>query len=154
MIARKWHFDCNCKRCLDPAECGLHIGSLLCKSNHCSGTVLPLQPLDPDSDFGCQRCGVTLGVKEISNITATAEEDLRKCGVGEIVENLERFLHLYSLRLHPKHQLIFTASLRLGWIYGRWRLGEIFERFVLLFQGLERVVWGGWAHHNLNEKGF
>ena len=119
MIARKWHFDCNCKRCLDPAECGLHIGSLLCKSNHCSGTVLPLQPLDPDSDFGCQRCGVTLSVKEISNITAAAEEDLRKCGVGEIVENLERFLHLYSLRLHPKHQLIFTASLRLGWIYGR-----------------------------------
>ena len=119
MLARKWHFECNCRRCLDPAECGLHIGSLLCTYNHCSATLLPLQPLNPDSDFGCQRCGKTLTVKEISNITAAAEEDLRKCGLGEIVENLERFLHMYSLRLHPSHQLIFTANLRLGWVYGR-----------------------------------
>ena len=119
MLGRKWHFECSCRRCLDPAECGLHIGSLLCTSNHCSGNVLPLQPLNPDSDFGCQRCGKTLSVKEVSNITAAAEEDLRKCGVGEIVENLERFLHVYSLRLHHRHQLIFTASLRLGWVYGR-----------------------------------
>jgi len=120
MLARKWHFECNCKRCLDPAECGLNIGSLLCTSNQCSGILLPLQPLNPDSDFGCQRCGETLNVKEVSSITATAEEDLRKCGVGDVVENLERFLHIYSLRLHPRHQLMFTASLRLGWVYGRF----------------------------------
>ena len=75
--------------------------------------------MNPDSYFGCQRCGETLNVKEVSSITATAEEDLRKCGVGDIVENLERFLHMYSLRLHPRHQLMFTASLRLGWVYGR-----------------------------------
>ena len=92
---------------------------MLCTANNCSGNVLPLQPLNPDSDFGCQRCGKTLGVKEVSSVTAAAEEDLRKCGVGEIVENLERFLHVYSLRLHHRHQLIFTASLRLGWVYGR-----------------------------------
>ena len=70
-------------------------------------------------DFGCQRCGEKLNVKEVSSITTTAEEDLRKCGVGDVVENLERFLHIYSLRLHPRHQLMFTASLRLGWVYGR-----------------------------------
>ena len=119
MIARKWHFDCNCRRCLDPAECGLHIGSLLCTLNNCSGVILPLKPLSPDSDFGCERCGQNLSVKEVTNITRAAEEDLKKCGQGDVVGNLEKFLHKYSLRLHPKHQLLFTANLRLGWIYGR-----------------------------------
>ena len=59
-----WHFDCLCKRCSDPTECGSFISAVKCFD--CGADrVLPLDPLDYDSAWRCGRCGYSLGPRAV-----------------------------------------------------------------------------------------
>jgi len=53
-IRDEWYFDCECRRCSDPTECGSFVSALKCDS--CiSGNVLPVDSLDYNSKWKCTR---------------------------------------------------------------------------------------------------
>ena len=126
-----WFFGCLCPRCQEPGECGLHLGSLLCPGEGggggrgCQGAVLPLHPLLEDSHYQCESCQLTLTSEQVTSINQEAEEEIKRSRAGDLLGNLEGFLHRHGSVLHPGHHTIVAASLRLGWLYGRWPGGGL-----------------------------
>ena len=55
-IRDEWYFDCNCRRCRDPAECGTMISGVKCLRCH-QGTLLPERPLEYNSPWLCNKVG-------------------------------------------------------------------------------------------------
>ena len=55
-IRDEWYFDCMCRRCSDPTECGSFVSALKCDICY-SGVVLPTDPLQYDSIWTCSRYG-------------------------------------------------------------------------------------------------
>jgi hypothetical protein len=53
---------CRCSRCSDPTENGSHVNTVLCQKccNDDSGgnpsNMLPVQPLEYDSEWRCEKC--------------------------------------------------------------------------------------------------
>ena len=55
-IRDEWYFDCMCRRCSDPTECGSFVSALKCDICY-TGVVLPADPLQYDSIWTCSRYG-------------------------------------------------------------------------------------------------
>ena len=51
-IRDEWYFDCECRRCSDPTECGSYVSALKCDSCT-SGNVLPIDSLEYNSKWKC-----------------------------------------------------------------------------------------------------
>ena len=51
-IRDEWYFDCECRRCSDPTECGSYVSALKCDSCS-SGNVLPIDSLEYNSKWKC-----------------------------------------------------------------------------------------------------
>jgi len=48
-------FICDCQRCADPTECGTFLSALKCPE--CSkGWLLPIDPIDDESVWKCDKC--------------------------------------------------------------------------------------------------
>ena len=58
-IRQEWYFDCMCRRCSDPTECGSNVSAIKCES--CvSGDVLPIDSLQNESNWKCNRYSIFL----------------------------------------------------------------------------------------------
>ena len=53
-IREEWYFDCSCRRCGDPSECGTNISGVMCLHCH-GGCLLPVRPLDYNSPWMCNK---------------------------------------------------------------------------------------------------
>ena len=67
MLQADWHFDCMCKRCSDPTECGSFISAVKCFDCG-SDRVLPVDSLDYDSTWRCGRCGYSLAPRAVEQV--------------------------------------------------------------------------------------
>ena len=67
MLQADWHFDCMCKRCSDPTECGSFISAVKCFDCG-SDRVLPVDPLDYESIWKCGRCGYSLAPRAVEQV--------------------------------------------------------------------------------------
>lgn len=68
------YFSCHCKRCADPTELGTHLGTLKCPQDN--GFILPKNPLNFDSEWGCDSCSGTLTASEMMQFIGKLEEDV------------------------------------------------------------------------------
>ena len=116
LLARKWFFDCCCRRCSSPVECGLHLSSLVCA--RCQGPLLPTLALAQLSPYWCGACGHTMTQREVGQVEARAQGQFREVVAAEAVPGLETFLHHQSTVLHPGHHLMVSAKMKLGCVYG------------------------------------
>lgn len=50
-------FWCKCARCGDNTEMGTNLSALKCFNKNCSGIILPVVPLNPNTEWHCNCCG-------------------------------------------------------------------------------------------------
>ncbi len=109
-IYREWHFECECRRCADPTECGSFISAVKCEV--CGeGDLLPEDSLNPEALWRCCRCGHAASSAVVEAVVDATEEELDAiCASGEFVR-YHTFLEKYSgSLLHPNHFLLMTAT--------------------------------------------
>lgn len=63
------YFSCKCQRCSDPTELGTYLSALKCMGMNpdepCGGIQLPLNPLDDNTEWACDKCDVKLTNQEV-----------------------------------------------------------------------------------------
>jgi len=94
-----WNFWCSCSRCGDPTEGGANLAGLVCSSS-CPGVVLPVSPLDCESDWSCLECGkvrTNMQAQEVlqlalQEINSFPKENIRSEELEELIFRLENIL--------------------------------------------------------------
>ncbi|CAD1474990.1 unnamed protein product, partial [Heterotrigona itama] len=102
------YFSCHCKRCADPTELGTHFGTLKCP--HDNGFVLPEDPLNNDSQWGCNLCPGILTASEVMQFIDKLEEDVDEVMYQPNKDKLINLLSRLTALLHPGHQQCITVS--------------------------------------------
>ncbi|XP_053973196.1 SET domain-containing protein SmydA-8-like [Hylaeus volcanicus] len=102
------YFSCHCVRCSDPTELGTHLGTLICPQDN--GLILPKDPLDFESDWGCNSCPGVLTASEVMQFTGKLEEDVDEVMIQAKKNAMLDLLHRLSALLHPGHQQCITVS--------------------------------------------
>jgi len=116
-ICDEWYFDCNCRRCSDPSECGTNISGVKCLQCH-TGCMLPLNPLDYFSAWRCNKCGAEAGCDKIEKIVSHVESELNEITNSGQFEDYKLFIKDYSgVILHKNHFLLTTAKRNLMQFY-------------------------------------
>ncbi|CAH0404975.1 unnamed protein product [Chilo suppressalis] len=84
------HFWCKCERCCDRTEKGTKLAAFKCLNKACIGVILPINPLDPISDWQCERCESSVATAKISALQSV---------LGSLLStlDLENQFHLESL---------------------------------------------------------
>ena len=108
-IREEWYFDCSCKRCSDPTECGSYISALKCMSCYV-GSLLPSNPLDYTSTWTCVKCGSEVEHDKVDCIVDYIENELNQITNSSDFQKYKDFIAEYSgTILHPNHFLLTTA---------------------------------------------
>eukprot|EP00092_Neocalanus_flemingeri_P003775 GFUD01004063.1.p1 GENE.GFUD01004063.1~~GFUD01004063.1.p1 ORF type:complete len:492 (+),score=147.83 GFUD01004063.1:26-1501(+) len=112
-----WNFWCCCPRCRDPAEGGANLSGLTC-SPSCPGVVLPLSPLDCDSDWVCSECGQArtdmqaqqVMQQTLMEINSFSKENIKAEELEEIICRLEKLLcntHYVLMEIQQKLMMVY-----------------------------------------------
>lgn len=109
-------FSCKCPRCLDPTDLGTYSGGVVCFKCK-SGLMLPLDSIDPESDWKCGQCPykmcqsfVSAFVDSLQEQVELAETESNETGES-IVDILEDFISDKSGSvLHPNHWILTLAA--------------------------------------------
>ena len=122
-------FDCICARCADPTELGTHFSSIKCQQCN-PGYVLPLKPLDANSNWKCNGCGAIMSIAEVTRITDAIKEEMDSVEEGpDVIPNLEKLLEKHSEKtVHKNHNLLITMVHSLSELYGRssgWLIDQL-----------------------------
>ena len=128
VLRAKWYFDCGCDRCLDPSELGSCLSGLLCTrpapsaSKLCGGCVLSLDPTDGEADWSCRLCGQLYPPEAVLELISEVSADVEtsRDSDKDSIHHLERILHDYSTRLHPKNYLLVDVKMKLAQILGNY----------------------------------
>ena len=121
-LRQNWYFDCNCKRCADPTECGSHLSSLVCSKSKCRGAVLPLDPFNVKSEWVCIECHVNLDAETAENLLEKAKQIASKQASN--VEEYEQCIYKLGELVHPGHYLMVTLKERFIMIYDLKAIGR------------------------------
>ncbi|XP_040570990.1 SET domain-containing protein SmydA-8 [Lepeophtheirus salmonis] len=114
-IKNKWYFDCCCKRCADPTECGSYLGALLCSS--CKSVVLPINPLETESNWACKGCSKEYDVEYVMGVLISVGESLEEATPYD-PNSYEKILYDTQDLLHPNHYLRIEAELKVAALIG------------------------------------
>lgn len=96
-FSENWMFECGCRRCRDPSELGSFLSSPRC--TECSGFLVPLRPLQIESDWKCNLCDSSLpasAIRDLENAARTlvGAVDLKSFGaISELVGQFEKKYH-------------------------------------------------------------
>ncbi|KFB42587.1 AGAP011523-PA-like protein [Anopheles sinensis] len=101
-------FWCNCARCSDPTELGTYCSALCCTKCQ-RGRILPVDPLNQQTDWRCQLCTHTMPCQAVILLLEKLFRELESID-GNDVEGYERFLQMQSTVLHNNHYLILSAK--------------------------------------------
>ncbi|KAL1117654.1 hypothetical protein AAG570_003969 [Ranatra chinensis] len=130
-VARREHlketkyFNCKCERCADPTELGTNLSSLRCIgvkgdiNEACGGTILPLKPLDDNTEWKCNRCPVVLSSGEAADLTARLGQQVDLELEDPNVEKSEELLRGLETFLHTSHYHCYMVKHSLIQLYGR-----------------------------------
>jgi len=120
-IARRDHlnitknFWCTCERCVDPLEFGSNFSTIL-DDGH---PMLPLDPLDSESDWVCEKTGMKRTAQDIKLYLSKIGAELEEVTQKGTVDDAEAFLEKYKKQLHPNHYHMVTCKHNLLQMYGR-----------------------------------
>ena len=121
-LRQNWYFDCNCKRCTDPTECGSNLSSLVCSKPKCRGAVLPLEPLNGKSEWVCIECHVNLDAETADNLLEKAKQIASTQASN--LEEYEKCICKMGELVHPGHYLMVTLKERFIIFYDLKNIGR------------------------------
>ncbi|XP_066261854.1 SET domain-containing protein SmydA-8-like [Euwallacea similis] len=108
------YFTCSCKRCADPTEFETYFSALIClgtEDDPCKGIQLPTNPLDANTFWICNKCGIKLPNKEIGDFVEHLSKEVSKeTEKKPNMEELEEFLGKLEVFLHPNHHLVYSIK--------------------------------------------
>ncbi|XP_014600926.1 PREDICTED: protein msta, isoform B-like [Polistes canadensis] len=100
------NFCCRCKRCSDPTECGSLFGALYCAADYCSGILLPRDPLNNESLWTCNKCQISIKLRQINSIRSGLSSILHE-NISKPPRKLLKFLQReLSILVPPSNYLI------------------------------------------------
>ena len=90
LLRQSWYFDCSCRRCADPQECGSSYSSLICNDPkfvklleniftlsilyfRCKGEMIVCEPLELKSDSFCNICRKKVAFEDVAHIVSNAQ---------------------------------------------------------------------------------
>ncbi|KAH1025142.1 SET domain-containing protein SmydA-8 [Dendroctonus ponderosae] len=115
------YFACSCQRCRDPTELGTFFSALIClgtTEEPCKGIQLPVNPTEDHTNWRCNKCGIKLPNKEISDFVSHLSKEVNKIiEKRPNLEELEEFLGKLDIFLHPNHYLAYTIKHTLVQLY-------------------------------------
>uniref|UniRef100_A0A8D8X417 Protein msta, isoform A n=2 Tax=Cacopsylla melanoneura TaxID=428564 RepID=A0A8D8X417_9HEMI len=116
------YFNCSCERCSDPTELGTYFSAMKCLNEHKDKDecwILPLNPLDNDSDWKCSSCSALLNAKDVHLVTSQLGEQVDTL-VQESpnVKALEEMLNKLETMFHPHHYHCYAVKHSLIQLYG------------------------------------
>ncbi|CAH1154576.1 unnamed protein product [Phaedon cochleariae] len=116
------YFACRCRRCCDPTELGSFLSALRCigvEQEPCTGTQLPVDPLDEDTEWACDKCDVKLPNAEVVSLVNGIGEEVDNLQYSNpTVKELESLLSRMLTFLHPNHYHAYTVKHSLVQLYG------------------------------------
>ena len=120
-IARRDHlhitknFWCTCERCADPTEFGSNFSTIF-DDGH---PMLPIDPLNSESDWVCEKTGMKRTAQEIKILLSKIGAEIEELTAKGSVDDTEAFLEKYKKQLHPNHYHMTTCKHNLLQMYGR-----------------------------------
>jgi len=116
-----WFFWCACPRCSSPSELGSELSSLLCvevdgEGKGCGGVVRPVEPLQQDSQYRCNKCSVEISSEQAEQREKDLTARLEQCYSNDTVA-LQYLLNDSSTSFHDNHflRLIIKWLLITSW---------------------------------------
>lgn len=108
-IKEEWYFDCTCRRCSDPTECGTYSSGVQCFDCN-TGILLPEDPLDYSSPWACNRCSLAISSSRIQTLVEDIESEVDNILTTQQYWRYNEILLKYSgTILHPSHWILTTA---------------------------------------------
>ena len=119
LIARKWLFLCSCGRCSDRTEAGTFLDGLQCQARSCQGRVLPVSPLDTETQYSCDQCQAETSHTEVDTILHQAEsEACKRVGAERAIQHMESVIEKYGDILLETNYVMTNIKMKLGCLYG------------------------------------
>jgi len=117
------YFTCKCARCLDKTELGTFFSALKCFGtdiNRCGGNQLPLDPLDPKSEWACDQCPIRLEADQVNFLMIQMGEEVDTVVYNKdaTVRDTEALIDKLSQFLHKNHFHIFSLKYSLIQLIG------------------------------------
>lgn len=120
-IARRDHlnitkkFWCCCNRCSDNTEFGTNFSTIY-DDGH---PMLPIDPLDADSEWVCEKTGKKKTAYEVKVMLSEIGKELEDIQLNGSIDDIEQFIESKAKVLHPNHYHMATAKHNLLQMYGR-----------------------------------
>ncbi|KAJ8959772.1 hypothetical protein NQ314_006202 [Rhamnusium bicolor] len=116
------YFSCKCKRCCDPTELGSYLSALRCigtDGEPCGGTQLPIDPIDDDTEWACDKCNVKLTNAEVCFLVNGIGEEVDNVQLSNpTVRELDALLNKMLTFLHQNHYHVYAVKHSLIQLYG------------------------------------
>ncbi|CAG9774056.1 unnamed protein product [Ceutorhynchus assimilis] len=117
------YFSCKCNRCADPTELGTFLSALRCIGTQddepCGGVQLPVDPLDDNTEWACNKCDVKLTNQEVSFLINQIGEEVDHVQLSNpTVRDLDGLLTKMLNFVHPNHYHAYSVKHSLVQLYG------------------------------------
>lgn len=116
------YFNCQCIRCSDPSELGSYLSALKCigtDEEPCGGVQLPIDPLDDNTEWTCNKCSNKLSNQEVCFLVNGIGEEVDNVQLANpTVRELEALLNKMLTFLHPNHYHVYSVKHSLIQLYG------------------------------------
>ena len=110
------YFDCCCPRCSDPTEFGSNFSTLVCRSPGCGGYVVSSDPLSPDSNWKCLKCGCEMPASDVIAEQEDWEERIENA--PRTIEDQKSLLDQLLLLYHPHHNMCVDVYYNMVPLFG------------------------------------
>nr|CAD7575036.1 unnamed protein product [Timema californicum] len=111
------HFLCTCPRCEDPQEKGSLLSALRCCTSDCTGCILPEDPLNSESPWGCSTCQRSMTSQRAGVVQSALGKVLGRLDTTDPV-SINRFLRGHKRVVATTNQIIVELKCNLVCIYG------------------------------------
>lgn len=135
------YFSCKCTRCADPTELGTYLSGLRCIGTQdeeaCGGIQfnwtsrkvfkrvflgiqLPIDPLDDNTEWACNKCDVKLTNQEVCFLINQIGEEVDNVQLSNpTVRELDSLLTKMLNFVHPNHYHAYSVKHSLVQLYGK-----------------------------------
>ncbi|KAF7280479.1 hypothetical protein GWI33_005821 [Rhynchophorus ferrugineus] len=117
------YFSCKCQRCADPTELGTYVSALKCMGTKddepCGGIQLPINPIDDNTEWACDKCDVKLNNNEVAFLINQIGEEVDNVQLSNpTVRELDSLLTKMLNFVHPNHYHAYSVKHSLVQLYG------------------------------------
>lgn len=116
------YFDCKCARCSDPTELGTYLSALKClgtEKEKCGGIQLPINPIDDNTEWACDKCDVKLTNADVAYLVNQIGDEVDHVQINApTVRDLDALLEKILTFLHPNHYHAYSIKHSLIQLYG------------------------------------